>query len=298
MSSNIFLEELGFSSSDRVVIFHIDDIGFSHAANLGSFECLDYGIASCGSVLVPSPWFLDAASIIKQKPNYDIGVHLTLTSEYNNYRWRAISSVDPSSGLLSKDRCLWRTSNEAIEQVSQKIAEQEMRAQIEYAIQSGIDVTHIDTHMGTVINPKFLPTYLSLSREYKVPAFLPRLNKQEISTLGLGEFTEIFLNLIESLDEDGFPLVDHMIVDTGGEYADKAKYYCECFRKLKPGLTHFLFHPAKMSSELQTITPDSANWRNQDYEAFTNPITRQCVEDLNLNVIGYHQIREVLRNKK
>jgi len=298
MSSNKFLEELGFSSSDRVVIFHIDDIGFSNAANIGSFECLNYKIASCGSIIVPAPWFLDAASIIKQRPHYDIGVHLTLTAEYETYRWRALSSVDPSSGLLSNDRCLWKTNEEAVKHISQETAEQEMRCQIDYALQSGIDVTHIDSHMGTVINPKFLPSYLSLAREYQIPAFLPRLNSEKISALGLGEFTEFFLNLIESLEAEGFPLIDQMIIDTGGEYSDKVQYYCERFKEINPGLTHFLFHPAKMSPELQSIAPDSAKWRNQDYKAFTNPLIRHCVEELDLKIIGYRQIRDVLRNRK
>ncbi|MCK4848248.1 MAG: polysaccharide deacetylase family protein [Candidatus Heimdallarchaeota archaeon] len=293
-----FIEELGFSISDKVVIFHIDDIGFSHAANVGSFECLDKGVASCGSIIVPAPWFLDAASTIKQRPHYDIGVHLTLTAEYETYRWRALSSVNPSSGLLSNDLCLWKTSEEAVEHISQEAAEQEMRAQIDYAIQSGIDITHIDSHMGTVINPKFLPSYLSLAREYKIPAFFPRLNSEEISALGFGEYTEIFLNLIDTLEAEGFPLMDQMIIDTGGEYPDKVQYYCERFKKIKPGLTHFLFHPAKMNPELQSITPKTAKWRNQDYEAFTNPLIRQCVEEFDLHVIGYREIREVFRNRK
>jgi len=241
---------------------------------------------------------LDAASTIKQRPHYDIGVHLTLTAEYETCRWRALSSVNPSSGLLSNDRCLWKTSKEAVEHISPKIAEQEIRAQIDYALQSGIDVTHIDSHMGTVVNPKFISSYLSLAREYKIPAFLPRLNSEEIDAFGWGEFTEIILNLYNSLDAEGFPIIDHMIIDTGGEYPDKAEYYCERFKEVKSGLTHFLFHPAKMSPELQAITPDSAKWRNQDYEAFINPLIRQCVEELDLQIIGYRQIRDVLRDRK
>ena len=295
MPSNKLIENLGFSKTDKIVIFHIDDIGFSHAANQGSFECLEYGIASCGSVLVPAPWFLDAAAIIKQKPRYDVGIHLTLTSEYKNYRWRAISSSNPSSGLLSDDGCLWKTSKEAIENISPEIAEKEMRAQIEFGIKSGMDITHIDSHMGTVTNPKYLPSYLSLAREFKIPAFLPRLSSEEIHLLGLGEFEQIYTALITSLDEEGFPLIDHMVIDTGGEYEDKVEYYCTRFENIKPGITHFLFHPAKDSSELRAITPDSAKWRNQDYLSFTSPLTRECVKENDLQVIGYRKIREVFR---
>ena len=100
MKNLTLIEKLGFEASDKVVIFHIDDIGFSHASNLASFKCLDLGVASCGSIITPAPWFLEAASICKNNPKYDVGVHLTLTCEYELYRWRALSSVDPKTGLL------------------------------------------------------------------------------------------------------------------------------------------------------------------------------------------------------
>ena len=114
MKDLTLIEKLGFRASDKVVILHIDDIGFSHASNVASFKCLDFGIASCGSILVPSPWFLEVASIYRNNPKYDLGVHLTLTCEYNLYRWRALSSVDPKTGLLDSEKCLWRTEEEAI----------------------------------------------------------------------------------------------------------------------------------------------------------------------------------------
>jgi len=161
MTNIPLIEKLGYeANNDKVVIFHIDDVGFSHSSNLASFECLDFGVASCGSVIVPAPWFLETASICKSKPRYDIGVHLTLTCEYDLYRWRALSSVNPDSGLLDSEKCLWRTTEEAIANVNPKAAEIEMRTQVQTALDSGIDVTHIDTHMGTVMDPKFLPSYL------------------------------------------------------------------------------------------------------------------------------------------
>jgi len=120
MSKLTLIEKLGFETSDKVVIFHIDDVGFSHSSNLASFECLDFGVASCGSVIVPAPWFLEAASICRSKPRYDIGVHLTLTCEYDLYRWRALSSVAQDSGLLDSENSLWRTTEEAIANINAK----------------------------------------------------------------------------------------------------------------------------------------------------------------------------------
>jgi hypothetical protein len=297
MKNKSITEKLGFNVDDKVVIFHIDDIGFSHASNRASFECLDFGVASCGSIIVPAPWFLETASIFRKNPDYDLGVHLTLTCEYDLYRWRALSSVDLNSGLLDSERCLWRTAEEAIANVTPKAAENEMRAQIQMALDNGIDITHIDSHMGTVMDPKFLPFYLKLAREFDIPAFLPKVNKTMLIELGLEDTADAILKMFSQLEAKGVPMLDHILIDTGGEYSDKTEYYCKLFAEIKPGLTHFLFHPAMMSSELQAITPDSAGWRNQDYKAFTDSRLKKCVEQHDLKVIGYRYIRDKLRNQ-
>jgi predicted glycoside hydrolase/deacetylase ChbG (UPF0249 family) len=294
MAEKTLIQKLGFSNNDKVVILHIDDMGFSHAANEAAFKCLNFGIASCGSVIVPAPWFLEVASIVRKNPKYDIGVHLTLTCEYDNYRWRALSSVDPSTGLLAEDRCLWKTSEEAISNISSEAAEVEMRTQIEYALQSGIDITHIDTHMGTVMDPKFIQSYLTLSSEYNIPAFLPKISKEQLFLMGLGEYVDVYHDLLNSLGSSGFPLIDHMVVETGGIYPNKSQYFLEQLENLNPGLTHLLFHPAKMSPELKSIAPDSAEWRNQDYEAFTDASFRDSIEKLDIAIIGYREIRETM----
>jgi len=297
MKNQSLIEKLGFDASDRVVIFHIDDMGFSHASNVASFECLDFGIASCGSILVPAPWFLEAASIYKNNPKYDLGIHLTLTCEYDLYRWRALSSVDPKSGLLDSEKSLWRTSEEAIANVTVAAAELEMRAQIQMALDNGIDITHIDTHMGTVMDPKFLPIYLKMAREFKIPAFLPRVNREMLIEVGLGDSADAIVKMFSKIEDSGAPLLDYMIINTTGDYPDKVEYYCKRVAEVKPGLTHFLFHPAKMSPELEAITPDSANWRDQDYKAFINTRLKECVENHDINIIGYRKIRDYLRNQ-
>ena len=297
MTNQSIIEKLGFDASDKVVIFHIDDMGFSHASNVASFECLDFGIASCGSILVPAPWFLEVASICRDNPKYDVGIHLTFTCEYDLYRWRALSSVDPKSGLLDSEKSLWRTSEEAIANVTVAAAELEMRAQIQMALDNGIDITHIDTHMGTVIDPKFLPIYLKMTREFNVPAFLPRVNKEMLIEVGLGDTADVIIKMFSQLEAKGVPMLDHIIIDTGGEYTDKTEYYCKLFAEIKPGLTHFLFHPAKMSPELEGITPDSAGWRDQYYKAFTDPCIKECVERNDITIIGYKKIRDYLRNQ-
>lgn len=295
MSNQSFIEKLGYSPTDKVVIFHMDDMGFSHASNLASFECLEFGVTTCGSVIVPSPWFLETASMCRNNTKYDVGVHLTLTCEYDLYRWRALSTIDKETGLLDEEGCLWRTTEEAIMHVTPEAAEKEMRTQIQRALDHGIDVTHIDTHMGTVLDPKFIQSYLMLASEFKLPAFLPRLSRKEIIDLGFAEYADIYMELLPQLEAGGTLLLDQIIIDTGGEQPDKVKYYCDRMAEIKPGLTHFLFHPAKMSSELEAITPDSAVWRNQDYTGFTNERIKKHIKKHKLKLIGYREIRDYLR---
>jgi len=295
MNSPKLIEKLGFETTDKVVILHIDDVGFSHASNLASFECLDFGVASCGSVIVPAPWFLETASICKKNPSYDIGVHITLTCEYDLYRWRALSSVDPKTGLLDSERSLWRTAEEAIGKINAKAAEVEMRTQVQMAIDNGIDVTHIDTHMGTVMAPKFLPSYLKVAREFNVPAFLPRVSRQDLEDRGLGALADFYLKLLANMENSGTPLIDNLITETMRDSPNKTEFYCKMFKEIKPGITHFLFHPAKMSVELNAIVPETAKLRDLDYQAFTDPKLKECVKELDLKIIGYREIREVLR---
>ena len=294
MNNNPLMDKLGFDPSDKVVIFHIDDMGFSHSSNVASFECLDFGIASCGSLIVPAPWFLEAAEICRNNPKYDVGVHLTLTCEYDLYRWRALSSVNPDSGLLDSERSLWRTSEEAITKIPVKAAEAEMRAQIKTAIDAGVNITHIDSHMGAVMAPKFIPIYFKLAREFQVAPFIPRLSKEELLAIGMGDMYAVYEKMFAKVEESGLPLLDHAIINTLGDAPDKVEFYCKKFSEIQPGITHFLFHAAKLSSELEAITPDSARWRNLDYEAFTNPRIKECIEENDLKIIGYREIQEVM----
>jgi len=295
MKNQSIIEKLGYEATDKVVIFHIDDMGFSHASNVASFECLDFGIASCGAIITTAPWFLEVASIYKNIPKYDLGVHLTLTCEYELYRWRALSSTDPKTGLLDSESSLWRTSEEAITNVTPEAAEIELRSQIQMALDNGIDVTHVDPHMGTIVNPKFIRSYINLAKEFQIPGLFPKVNREIMIARGLKDYIKIFEKILSIIESWGFPLIDHIIIDTGGEQPDKIDYYCKLIREIEPGLTHFLFHPAKMSSELRAITSDSANWRNQDYEAFTDKRIKECVEELDLKVIGYRELRDLIR---
>lgn len=190
---------------------------------------------------------------------------------------------------------MWRTAEEAINRISAQAAEVEIRTQVQIAVDNGIDVTHIDTHMGTVMAPKFLPSYLKVAREFNVPAFLPRVSRKELEARGLGSLADFYLKLLDNLEKKGTALIDNIITDTMGDSPNKTEYYCKMFKELKPGITHFLFHPTKMTPELESIAPESAKWRDLDYQAFTDPKLKDCVKEFDLKIIGYREIRDVLR---
>ncbi|MCZ6502277.1 MAG: polysaccharide deacetylase family protein [Gammaproteobacteria bacterium] len=287
---NAFLKKMGFSEDDKVLITHIDDMGFCHAANMASFECLDSGAASCGSVIVNAPWFLETAEICKQNPQYDVGVHLTLTCEYSTFRWPALSSKDPESGLVDAQGYLWHTREDAIRHVKEEAAEAEMREQIDRALEAGIDVTHIDTHMGSVVHPKFLRIYLKLADEYGVPAFLPNITRQRLEQLREDEMANEYLELLEKIDTDKVPTLDEIIIDTLIDLDDKKAFYRELIDGIKPGLTHLLFHAAKQGDELNAIANTHAS-RNADYLAFSDPALKAYIDAAGVKHIGYRELR-------
>ncbi len=170
---NPILRTLGFSPTDRVVILHADDIGSSQGTVAAYADLLAAGILSSAATMVPCPWFPAAAACCRQHgddPRLDMGVHLTLNSEWDAYRWGPISTRDRASGLLDDEGYFPRREPAVQTQANLDAVEQELRAQIQRALAAGIDVTHIDTHMLTLFHPRLLPIYLRLSREHRLPA--------------------------------------------------------------------------------------------------------------------------------
>jgi predicted glycoside hydrolase/deacetylase ChbG (UPF0249 family) len=286
---NPFLEKMGFAADDRVLITHIDDMGFCHAANAATRECLLSGAASCASIIVNAPWFMEAAQICQDHPEFDIGVHLTLTAEYPTFRWPALSSRDPATGLLDQEGYLWHTREDAVRHVTAEAAEAEMRAQIETALAAGLNITHIDTHMGSVVHPKFLASYLALAEEFEVPAFLPRMTLERLEMLAMGDMAEDYLAVLEKVEAESVPTLDHIIIDTLIDMDDKDQFYRELIDGLEPGLTHLLFHPAIDGEELQAIA-DTHKSRHADYIAWRNPELKNYIDAAGIRHIGYREL--------
>jgi predicted glycoside hydrolase/deacetylase ChbG (UPF0249 family) len=288
-------QRLGYPADQRLLIVHADDIGLSRAVNRGAFECLEGGSVTCGSVLVPCPQFPEVAEYCAAHPEADIGVHLTLTSGQPPYRWPPLTAREAGPGLYDSEGYMWPTYEEAMEHVTPEEAEREFRAQIEKALAAGIDVTHLDSHSGTALHPKFIGQYVSLGREYGLPIMLPRPDPDLLRSHGLSQFRTLFEDFLRPVDEAGYPLIDHLVDTSGLSPEVKDDYFRTLLDGLKAGVTHFLIHPAMPSEDVEAAT-DEAAYRVRDYEIFRDDRMRRHLEGMGVRLIGYRLIREALRS--
>jgi predicted glycoside hydrolase/deacetylase ChbG (UPF0249 family) len=296
MDPNPVLRKLGFADDDRVVIIHTDDIGMCQATVSAFADLVDFGLVSSGAVMVPCPWFLQVAAYCRQHPLVDLGVHLTLTSEWDGYRWGPISTRDPASGLMDEGGYFHHRSEQVQKHGDAAAVQLELQMQVDRAVAAGIDVTHVDTHMGAVAQVEFIPAYVQLAIQHRLPMMILRLDEVGWREMGLDQETAAFATqLVRQLEAQGLPLLDHLVglpLDRPEDRGARAMEGCD---ELPPGLTHFIIHPARDTPELRAIAPD---WQSRvaDYEAFTSRELRGAVRNSGVQVIGYRALRELMRS--
>jgi hypothetical protein len=295
MNPNPALKKLGFADDDRVIIIHTDDIGMSHASYAAFTDLWLANIISSSAVMVPCPWFPKVAASCRANPAADVGVHLTLTSEWDSYRWGPISTRDAASGLMDGEGFFPRSSPAIQHSGDPDCAQQELFAQVQRAIDAGIVPTHADTHMGSVFHPKFLPAYVKLAKHYKLPVMIPRLDEGGLRQWGYeGEMLRWALDTLQQLEDDGLPLMDHVT----GMPLDKPEQRLEqvfaALDAVQPGLTHFIIHPSHDTPEARAIGPDLPS-RIGDYETFMDERVRQHIHKAGIQVIGYRHLQALMQ---
>ncbi len=275
---------------DRLLILHADDIGMCHSANAASFQAMTEGVVSSGSVMVPCPWFPEAAAWAKAHPEADLGVHLTLTSEWQLYRWRPVAPQDRVRGLLDSEGFLWRSVAEVREHASAAEVETELRAQVERALQFGMRPTHLDSHMGTLfLDRRFFEAYLRVSREFGI---MPLLMKPSAEQVGrLGSEGEDLLRRLQALEDEGFVLVDRLITGLEGQtLQERSAYFHRLLRTLPPGVSQIIVHLAGDDDEIRHITHA---WRDRYHELLicTADETKAVLAEEGIRLIGYRDLR-------
>jgi len=292
---NPVLHKLGFADSDRVVIIHTDDIGMCQASVAAYSELADFGLISSAATMTPCGWFPALAAHCRDHPQADVGVHLTLNCEWDLYRWAPISTCDPASGLIDGEGYFWRQPEETQARATVGAVAAELEAQVQRAVAAGIDVTHVDTHMGTVAHPRFIASYVQVALKHRLPFMNPRQDEAGYRAMGMAaETAAAAAAMVSVLEAEGLPLLDNFAWLPLDEPADRVDRARRAFDALPAGITHFVIHPAADTPELRAIAPD---WRCRvaDFEAFRSDELRQHVRASGTQVIGYRPLRDLLR---
>jgi chitin disaccharide deacetylase len=269
-------ERLGYPPEAKLLIVNCDDLGSTRSANVAIYEALRDGLATSSTLMVPCPWARDAAAMYRGE---DVGVHLTVNSEWDTYRWGPITR---SPSLLDGDGGFPRTMQDVWDHADLDEVRKECRAQIERAIYWGFDVSHLDAHMGTLhLRAEFFDVYLELAVEFRLPMRMASANAERLIGFPYRRLAA----------EEGVVFTDHFVYTTVGSRRAIEKTLFD----LQPGVTEIYVHPAQDTDELRASHPDWAN-RVEDYMLVTrDPAFVDLVERAGATLIGYRELRELQR---
>lgn len=285
--SETMLGRLGYPPDAKLLIVHADDLGMSHSVNAASIKAFETGLVNSGSIMVPCPWLGEIVTYSRSHPEADLGLHLTLTSEWSLFRWGPVLSKDRVPSLFARDGYLHPTESDAAKYADAREAEAEIRAQIERARSFGIQPTHLDSHMGTLYqNESLFRAFLRVSREYKLPIRMSRdwLSRAPFIPSSLGPSDIVIDRIIE--------------IGPNVQPAGWAAFYSEAVKSIQPGVTEMIVHLAYDDEEMRAVTvnhPDwGAGWRQRDFAFFTSPEFRRLLKENNIKLITWREIGKLM----
>jgi predicted glycoside hydrolase/deacetylase ChbG (UPF0249 family) len=281
-------ERLGYAADARVLILNADDFGMCHDQNEGVMRGLKEGLFTSSTILVTCPWFEEAAEFGRNNPDADLGGHLTLTAEWDRYKWGPVLGAHAVPSLVDERGYLWQTVAQVYEHARLDEAEAELRAQIEKLFAAGIDATHLDSHMGTLqLREDYHEIYARLANDYRLPIRLA--SRRRIGVEGMGA-------ILDQLDGFGVVTPDHLVFFGPSKLDETESYWTNLLRTLKPGLTEILCHPAIAREELKTCARDAMQ-READFRYFTSDKARKLVADEGIKMTGFRQLRDLMRGE-
>jgi predicted glycoside hydrolase/deacetylase ChbG (UPF0249 family) len=280
-------ERLGLPEDTKLLIIHADDLAVAHSVDQASFKALAAHAVSSASVMVPCPWLTEVAEFARRHPEADIGLHLTLTSEWKTYRWGPVAGRDLVPGLLDPGGYFWADVPPVVRHAKPEEVEREIHAQVEEALKLGILPTHLDTHMGALAaNPAFYAAFAKVAHEYHLPFLAVRVNDARREWLKNLNAKDIVLDSLIMADGHVSP----------GHGAD---FYASAIRNLKPGLTEMIVHLGQDDPELRAITVDhpdyGAAWRQHDFQEVMSPGFKRLLEVNRVKVIGWRDLERLVQ---
>lgn len=288
-SQTTLAEKLGFEKGAKLLIIHADDAGMCNSENMANEAALKSGAVSSTSIMMPCPWSDAFIKWAVKHPNLDVGIHLTLTAEWDSYRWDGVLPADKIPSLLDKQGYFPRTTNEVAKQADLKEVEAELRAQIDKAIALGIKPTHLDSHMATTLSTlDLVHLFLKLGKSYHLPVLLSRYMANKYSLLQDENYKDVLF-------------LDNLVFLRGLPPEKWDEKYGKIFKELKPGLNQLILHAAYDNAELQSITVNQTEnlslWRQRDYDFVTSKSIQLMIKENNIHVITWGEIQKVLFDK-
>lgn len=302
-----YAEKLGFPNGAKVLIMHVDDVGMSWDSNKGAVDAIEKGVATSLSVMMPCPWVPGFLHYMKDHPQTDAGLHLTLTSEWKDYRWGPLVGKPAAPGLVDAEGALWRSVNDVVSHASADEVEAEIRAQLQRAREAGFEPTHLDSHMGTLFaTPQFMERYIKVGVENKIPVMFPGGHSTMImQTRNADAATRAQIKQTgEMLWNAGLPVLDDLHnVSYGFDYSKEKNLsdaqlqkfatskYIETIGQLKPGLTMVIMH-CTSPSEVFSYISDSGRIRKGDLLAMMDPELKKYIEKEKIILTTWREVKE------
>ncbi|NNE11296.1 MAG: ChbG/HpnK family deacetylase [Ilumatobacter sp.] len=281
----------------RQVVIHADDVGMCHGANRAFVELSHAGTIGAGSVMVPCPWFPEIAAIAADDPDLDVGVHLTLNAEQAGYRWAPLTRPGSASGLTDDSGYCWATVAEVRAHAHPDAVEAEWRAQIDRALGAGIDVTHLDTHMGSALAPEWCERYVQVGIDYGVPALVTgRIADYGPNNHLEGVDPNALDGAVAMARDAGMPVFDRVLeTDFGRRRGDDHDYPAMFATAHDDDLVYCAFHPC-CPGEIEMIEPDAHHVRVDEYELFGHPSWRGWLDEQQFEIVGMRPFRDAMRS--
>ncbi|AWV98162.1 polysaccharide deacetylase family protein [Arcticibacterium luteifluviistationis] len=300
-----YAEKLGYPKGSKVLILHIDDVGMSYDSNLGTIKAMEEGVANSLSMMMPCPWIPGFFKYLDKNPNTDAGLHLTLTSEFGDYRWGPLAGKPAVPGLVDKQGAIWPSVMATAKHASPDEIETEIRAQLDRSRTMGWEPTHLDSHMGTLFATKgFLERYLKVGMEEGIPVMFPGGHNTMISkTAASAGLTQEVTNAIgKQLWDANLPVLDDLHNISYGWKGDekmsdtelqayKTKRYIKTIKSLKPGLTMVIMH-CTWTTEVFPEISGSGPTRKGDMLAMMDPAFKKYLDDNNIILTTWREAKK------
>jgi len=276
--------------AQRAVIISSDDAGMCSSVNQGTMAALQAGVVRSTSIMTCCPAFDEFAEFALSHPQYDYGVHLTLTCDLKAPGWGPVLGNSEVPSLVASDGYLHSSTHEVARLASLPDVEAELRAQIRKAMNAGIRITHLDHHMWVLFaRPDLLRLYVQLGKEFGLPIRLSREVPRRILSAYGEEVISTYLEQLKALEQAGSPLLDGIEADN---YSipphEKRPYFLTNLRSLRPGLTEIVIHCA--SPDGSQIEPPDAAARFADTATFSASEFQDELLRLRIDVLDWRDL--------